>query len=100
MRIVLDTLLQHSLLANHKKCIFGQAHVDYLGYIISAEGVAKDPIKTEAHRKWSSPVNIKYLRGFLVLTGYYKRFLKSYELSWEPKFTTSIFVNRKKVRKP
>ncbi|GMJ00775.1 hypothetical protein HRI_003746700 [Hibiscus trionum] len=73
---VLQVLLQNQLFAKRSKCFFGQQKVEYLGHIISSQGAANDPSKVEAMQQWPLPKNLKSLRGFLGLTGYYKKFIK------------------------
>jgi hypothetical protein len=75
---VLQLLEEKQLYANPSKCAFGVQEVEYLGHIVSHEGVKVDPNKIKAMREWPIPKTLKKLRGFLGLTGYYRKFVKNY----------------------
>lgn len=66
------------------KSVFYSNQVEYLGHVISTAGVSTDPHKIKAILDWPLPSNIKQLRGFLGLTGYYKRFIKGYGIICKP----------------
>jgi hypothetical protein len=83
---VLNTLRNHELRAKLSKCSFGQSQVEYLGHIISSSGVATDPSKIQDILNWDKPITVKKLRGFLGLTGYYRRFIKGYATICQPLF--------------
>lgn len=74
----LEKLREHQLYLNLKKCEFGQPKLSYLGHEISADGVAVEPEKIQAMLDSPVPKNIKGLRGFLGLTGYYRKFVQGY----------------------
>lgn len=84
VREVLTLLRQHKLAVKHKKCEFGQEELEYLGHIISRAGVKVDRAKIAAMLDWPQPTTITELRGFLGLTGYYRKFVRDYGLIARP----------------
>ena len=58
------------------KCTFGKEEVEYLGHIISKEGVKVHPKEVKEIIEWPKAKNISKLRGFLRMPGYYQRFIK------------------------
>jgi hypothetical protein len=75
---VLQLLKEKQLYAKPSKCFFGVKEVEYLGHIVSHEGVKVDPNKIKAMMDWLIPKTLKNLRGFLGLTGYYRKFVQNY----------------------
>jgi hypothetical protein len=75
---VFQALRAHKLSLKKTKCSFGEEKVAYFSHIISAAGVAMDPTKVEAVESWLPPRSLRALRGFLGLTGYYRKFIAGY----------------------
>jgi len=74
----LKLLREHQLFLKRSKCAFGASEVEYLGHIVTKDGVRVDPKKVVDMKEWPCPKTLKSLRGFLGLTGYYRKFVKNY----------------------
>ena len=75
---VLQRLEGVGLKIKGSKCQLFQPEVEYLGHIVSAEGVAADPKKVEAVQNWPTPRCVKDIRSFLGLCSYYWNFIKGF----------------------
>ncbi|XP_058767801.1 uncharacterized protein LOC131641513 [Vicia villosa] len=78
LKLILNLLCSNQFYAKLSKCTFAVPKVDNLGHIISGEGVTPDPTKIQAMLDWQRPRSLTSLRGFLGLTGFYRRFIRHY----------------------
>jgi hypothetical protein len=78
VRVVLLWLRENNPAVKRIKCVFGTASIAYLGYVILVEGIAMDAEKVAAVKVWPTPCPICVVWGFLGLTGYYHKFIRSY----------------------
>ena len=58
-----------------QKCSFFKKHIQYLGHLISDEGIQPLPEKLENIRNMPTPQNAKEVKQFLGLAGYYRKFV-------------------------
>ena len=58
-----------------EKCCFFKKHIQYLGHLISADGLQPLPEKLESIAKMPAPRNPKEVKQFLRLVGYYRKFV-------------------------
>jgi Reverse transcriptase (RNA-dependent DNA polymerase) len=55
VRIVLERLREYELYINLKKCSFYITSIDFLGFIISVDGVLIEKSRVDAIREWPYP---------------------------------------------
>ena len=75
---VFQILREHNFHLKPSKCEFGRRELEYLGHYISEQGIRVDDRKIKAMTSWPLPKTVTSLRGFLGLTGYYRRFIRNY----------------------
>ena len=78
VRLVLERLRANGLFAKPEKCSFYQDEIDYLGYIVSANGIKMDPKKVSAITEWPEPTSVNNIQSFLGFANFYRRFIKDY----------------------
>jgi hypothetical protein len=78
LRIALQVLREHQLYAKFSKCEFWLDQVEFLGHVISKEGIAMNPSKVQSVLDWQAPTNVKEVRGFLGMAGYYRRIIEGF----------------------
>ena len=66
-RLTLQLLKEHQLYAKLSKCDFYKDRIQYLGHIMSEEGIFVDPEKIEAIMNWPTPRNVTDVRYFMGL---------------------------------
>lgn len=79
LKELLSTFQQHKLIAKKSKCKFWCSKVEYLGHLVSKEGVKADPFKLESMLNWSFLETVRSLMSFLGLIGYYRKFVRNYK---------------------
>ncbi|MBW0582587.1 hypothetical protein O181_122302 [Austropuccinia psidii MF-1] len=75
---VLSRLRANNLFAKASKFLFHVTSVEYLGYVVSSEGLKMDQAKVQQILNWPPPRNLKALQSFLGFANPYCRFIKNY----------------------
>ena len=78
LKIVLQELREHQLYAKFSKCDFLKDKIQYLGHVVTKEGISVDPEKIKAIEEWPVRKDVTNVRSFMGNTGYYQRFIEGF----------------------
>ena len=78
VQLVLDHLRKADLKLKPSKCEWAMKEIPFLGHLLTTEGIKPQPRLLKKVNEFEKPTNLKALRGFLGLTGYYRTFLPNY----------------------
>ena len=70
----------HKFYAKLKKFEFWLSKVGFLVHVVNQQGIAIDPSKVSMIVEWERPSNVKEVRSFLGMVGYYRCFVKDFSI--------------------
>jgi len=78
LRAVFKKLRQAKLQVNLEKTQLLRIQVEFLGYVVTTDGIHADEKKVRAIKDMPPPTNLKELKSFLGMTSYYRKFIYDY----------------------
>lgn len=83
LRTTFSLLRKNNLMVKLSKCKFAQQEVKFLGHLLSQGQLRTNPESVAAIQKWERPAGkgaqaVKAVRGFLGMTGWYRKFIPYY----------------------
>jgi hypothetical protein len=76
--LVLETLEKADMGLYPEKCVFYAKEVEFLGYILTQDGIKMDLAKVKAVLDWPIPKTITEIQEFMGFANFYRRFIKGY----------------------
>ena len=96
LRAVFQKLDEAGLCLKPSKCEFFQERLEYLGHIVSSQGIETNLKKIMAIVNWPQPKNVTQVRSFLGFCNYYRKFLKGYAQIAKPLYQLIAGNNAKR----
>ena len=84
LKAVISKLRVASLKLKPTKFDLFWQQINYLGHVISKEGVSTDPDKIKAVTEWPQPTTVTKVRSFLGFMNYYRRFIPNFSKVAKP----------------
>jgi hypothetical protein len=81
---VLKRLAENDLVISPEKCIWSSERVEFLGYVITPDGMEMSEDKIEAIKEWQAPKSLRDVQSFLGFANFYRRFIKDFSRVCRP----------------
>ena len=78
VRDVMSRLRSHSLYCKRSKCSFEVDTIEYLGFIISPQGITMDQDRVRTIAEWPEPRSVKEVQSFLGFANFYRNFIPQF----------------------
>ena len=99
IRLVFERLAKFGIVVNLKKCFFASDSIQFLGHLVSADGIKPLPDKVDAIANFKLPETVAELGRFLGMVNFYRRFLPN-AADNQRKLHGLRNGNRKKINHP
>lgn len=76
--IVFDRIKNAGLKLKKSKCEFFAKRMNYLGHLVTPDGILPDPEKVRVMTELAPPTCVREVRGFIGMASYYRKFLDSF----------------------
>lgn len=84
LRKVFTKLREHNFKTQLDKCEFLHKEIEFLGHIVTTEGIKPNPKKIEVIKNFPIPKTVTEIKSFLGLLGYYRKFIKDFSKITKP----------------
>jgi RNase H-like domain found in reverse transcriptase/Reverse transcriptase (RNA-dependent DNA polymerase)/Integrase zinc binding domain/Chromo (CHRromatin Organisation MOdifier) domain/Retroviral aspartyl protease len=78
VRMIMDKLRENKLYAKLSKCELFKKEIEFLGFRINSDGIHMESSKIADITSWPIPKNLRELRSFLGLAGFYRQFVPGF----------------------
>jgi len=84
LKLVIKRIEQAGLKLKPRKCLFVRDEVEYLGHLLTSDGLKTNPRTVNAVKEYPQPQSVKEIRQFLGLSSYYRHFIKNFAALAQP----------------
>ena len=115
IRIVLERIREAGIKLNKGKCEFFKTELEFLGHVVTREGIKPQESKIQAIQNTPIPTTVKKIRSYLGLCGYYRRYIhrfseiarpltsltkKHAQFHWTPECQRAFDMLKSKITSP